>query len=137
MSLRGAGAVSAWCCGTIFHSKNSSLVCSQTGTSRLSERLFMERLVAMLRLFGGVTMETHMKLTIPGILITALVVTSPAAFAQGMNYSGTSSNPATSATKDDSTSMTKRSKKHMASHKKKHQAKHTSSKAQTTGSGGS
>ena len=80
-------------------------------------------------------MEADMKLTIPGILITALIVASPAAFAQGMNYSGTSSNPATSVSKDDTTNMTKRSKKHMASHKKKHHAKQTSSKAQTTGSG--
>ena len=32
-----------------------------------------------------------MKLTIPGILITALIVASPTAFAQGgMNFSGTS-----------------------------------------------
>ena len=32
-----------------------------------------------------------MKLTIPGILITALIVVSPTAFAQGgMNFSGTS-----------------------------------------------
>jgi hypothetical protein len=40
-------------------------------------------------------MEAHMKLTIPGILITALIVASPTAFAQGgMNFSGTSSNSA-------------------------------------------
>jgi hypothetical protein len=75
-------------------------------------------------------MEAQMKLTIPAILITALMVAPPAAFAQSsMGYKGTTSNPATSATKDDSTSMTKKSKK-MASHKKK------SSKSQTTGSGG-
>jgi hypothetical protein len=76
-----------------------------------------------------------MKLTLPGILITALIVASPTAFAQGMNYSGSSSNPATSVGMDDTATMTKQSKKHMASHKKKHHAKHTSSKAQTTGSG--
>jgi hypothetical protein len=40
-------------------------------------------------------MEAHMKLTIPGILITALIVAPPTAFAQGgMNFSGTSSNSA-------------------------------------------
>jgi hypothetical protein len=76
-----------------------------------------------------------MKLTIPAILVTALIAGSPTAFAQGMNYSGTSSNPATSVSKDETTSMTKQSKKRMASHKKKHHVKHTSSKAQTTGSG--
>jgi hypothetical protein len=74
-----------------------------------------------------------MKLTIPGILITALiVVASPTAFAQGgMNFSGTSSNPATSVSKDETTSMTKQSKKRMATHKKKR------SPSQTTGSGSS
>ena len=86
-----------------------------------------------------------MKLTLPGILITALIAASPTAFAQ--NYSGTTSNPATSVLKDDTTSMTKSSKKHMASHKHRHHAKAMSSKAQnakamspkvgTTGSGGS
>jgi hypothetical protein len=75
-----------------------------------------------------------MKLTIPGILITALIVASPTAFAQG-TYSGSTSNPATSVSKDETTSMTKQSKKRVAS-KKKHHAKHMSkSKAQTTGSG--
>jgi hypothetical protein len=70
-----------------------------------------------------------MKLTIPGILITALVVASPTAFAQQrMDYKGTSSNPATSVSKDETT-MTK-SKKRMATKKK-------GSKAQTTGSGSS
>ena len=91
-----------------------------------------------------------MKLTLPGILITALIAASPIAFAQ--NYSGTTSNPATSVLKDDTTSMTKSSKKHMASHKHRHHATAMSSKAQkskaqnakamsskvgTTGSGGS
>ena len=91
-----------------------------------------------------------MKLTLPGILITALIAASPTAFAQ--NYSGTTSNPATSVLKDDTTSMTKSSKKHMASHKHRHHATAMSSKAQkskaqnakamsskvgTTGSGGS
>jgi thiazole synthase ThiGH ThiG subunit len=78
-----------------------------------------------------------MKLTVPGILITALIVASPAAFAQGTGYSGTSSNPAVSVSKDETTSMTKRSKKRVASHKKKHQAKPMSSQSQTTGSGSS
>jgi len=68
-----------------------------------------------------------MKLTIPGILITALIVASPTAFAQGgMNFSGTNS-----VSKDETTSMTKQSKKRMTSYKKK------SSKPQTTGSGSS
>jgi hypothetical protein len=83
-------------------------------------------------------MEAHMNLTIPGILITALIVASPTAFAQGgMNFSGSSSNPATSVSKDETTGMTKKSKKHMASHKKKHHVKKTSSKPETTGSGSS
>jgi glycerol uptake facilitator-like aquaporin len=103
------------------------------GHQPLPERLFMERLIFILGCLAT-TMEAHMKLTLPGILITALIVASPTAFAQG-TYSGTSSNPATSVAKDDSASMTKQSKKHMASHKKKHHAKHKSSKAQTTGSG--
>ena len=66
-----------------------------------------------------------MKLGIPAILIAALVVASPAAFAQNMGYTGTTSKPGVS----------KQSKKHMASHKKKHSAKHMTSKPQTTGSG--
>jgi hypothetical protein len=75
-------------------------------------------------------MEAHMKFTIPGILITALIAGSPAALAQGMNYSGSSSNPATSVSKDETTGMTKRTKKHMVSHKHRHHAKAVSSKAQ-------
>jgi hypothetical protein len=71
-----------------------------------------------------------MKFTIPGILITALIAGSPAALAQGMNYSGSSSNPATSVSKDETTGMTKRTKKHMVSHKHRHHAKAVSSKAQ-------
>ena len=79
-----------------------------------------------------------MKLSIPAILTAALIVASPAAFAQNTNYTGTTSKPGASFQKDDSTtSMTKPSKKRVASHKKKHQARHTSSKAQTTGSGSS
>jgi hypothetical protein len=74
-----------------------------------------------------------MKLTIPGILVTALIVASPAAFAQ--NYSGTTSKPGASVTKDDATNMTKPSRKHMASYKHRHHAKAMNSPAQTTGSG--
>jgi hypothetical protein len=94
----------------------------------------------------GEAMETHMKFTLPGMLITALIVASPAALAQNnMGYSGTSSNPATSVSKDETSGMTtQRPKKHMTSHKQKkhtasykqrHHAKAMSSKASTTGSG--
>ncbi len=76
-----------------------------------------------------------MKLTVPAILITALIA-SPAAFAQGTDYTGTTSKPGASFEKDDSATPTKQSKKHAMSHKKTHHAKHMSSKAQTTGSGG-
>src|SRR5262249_29910326 len=86
----------------------------------------------------------HMKFTLPGMLITALIVASPAALAQSnMGYSGTSSNPATSVSKDETTGMTtNRTKKHMTSHKQKkhtagykqrHHANATSPKASTTG----
>jgi hypothetical protein len=77
-----------------------------------------------------------MKLTIPALLITALIA-SPAAFARGTNYTGTTSKPGASFEKDDSATPTKRPKKHAMSHKKTHHAKHMNSKAQTTGSGGS
>jgi hypothetical protein len=84
-----------------------------------------------------------MKLTIPGIVMTALIVVSPVAFAQNTGYSGTSSNPGASVTKDETSptkkmtkhSMNKHSKKHMASYKQRHHAKAMNSKAQTTGSG--
>jgi len=76
-----------------------------------------------------------MKLTIPVILITALIAAP--AFAQGTNYTGSTSKPGASFEKDDSaTPTTKRMKKHTMSHKKTHHAKHMNSKAQTTGSGG-
>jgi hypothetical protein len=84
-----------------------------------------------------------MKLTIPGIMITALLAASPA-LAQYQS-TGNASTPGASVAKDDTTNVTKRSKKHMASHKQKkhtasykqrHHAKGTLSKAQTTGSGG-
>ena len=78
-----------------------------------------------------------MKLTIPALLITALIA-SPAAFAQGTNYTGTTSKPGASFEKDDSATPTTRPKKHHAmGHKKTHHARHMNSKAQTTGSGGS
>ena len=82
-----------------------------------------------------------MKFTVPGIVLSALLVASPAAFAQNMNYQGTTSKPGASFQKDDSKpSVTKTSKKHMVSHKKKHHAKAMDSKAmkskaQSTGSG--
>jgi hypothetical protein len=94
----------------------------------------------------GEAMETHMKFTLPGMLITALIVASPAALAQNnMGYSGTSSNPATSVSKDETVGTTT-PRKHMSSHKqRKHHtasyykqrqhAKAMSSKASTTGSG--
>ena len=82
-----------------------------------------------------------MKLTIPGILISALIVASPVAFAQNTGCSDSTSKPGASVTKDDTnpTKMTKPSKKHMASYKQRHHAKTKamSSKAQTTGSGSS
>ena len=74
-----------------------------------------------------------MKLTIPALLITAMIA-SPAAFEQGTNYTGTTSKRGASFEKDDSATPTKRPKKHAMSHKKTH---HMNSKAQTTGSGGS
>jgi hypothetical protein len=77
-----------------------------------------------------------MRFTVPGMILTALIVASPAALAQNMN-TGNASTPGASVAKDNTTSN---SKKHMASHKKQHQAKTTNSnamksKAQTTGSG--
>ena len=42
-----------------------------------------------------------MKLGIPAILIAALVVASPAAFAQNMGYTGTTSKPGAGFDKDD------------------------------------
>ena len=112
-------------------------------------------MINVLSYVHGEAMEPHMKFTVPGIMITALLVASPA-FAQ---YTSTSnpSTPGASVAKDDTTKVTKQSKKHTsASHKKKHMAsashkkKHTAStshkkkhmasykqksKAQTTGSG--
>ena len=68
-----------------------------------------------------------MKLIIPAIL-TAALIASPAAFAQNnMGYQGTSSNPASAESKDETTSMTKHSKKHMASNQKHHSKRMKSS----------
>jgi hypothetical protein len=91
-------------------------------------------------------MEASMKLTVPGVVLAALIVAAPVAFAQNTGYSGTTSKPGASVAKDDQTTgMTKHSKKHTASYSKKHtasykhrhHAKAMSSKAQTTGSGSS
>jgi hypothetical protein len=92
-------------------------------------------------LFSRSTMEASMKLTIPGILVTALIVVSPGAMAQNTN-TGNASTPGASVAKDDTTNATKtkQSKKHTATHKQRHHAKAMSSKAmkskaQSTGSG--
>ena len=76
-----------------------------------------------------------MKRTIPAIMVAALVLASPAAFAQ--YSSGTASTPGASVAKDDQTNVTKRSKKHTAKYRHRHHAKHMSSKSQTTGAGSS
>ena len=66
----------------------------------------------------------QLKFTVPGIVLSALLVAWPAAFAQNMNYQGTTSKPGASFQKDNSKpSVTETSKKHMVSHKKKHHAK--------------
>ncbi len=77
-----------------------------------------------------------MKLTIPGILVTALIVASPAALAQNTD-SGTTSTPGASVKKDDSATQPMRSKKQTASSKARHHARAMSSKPQTTGAGSS
>src|SRR5215470_14482728 len=65
----------------------------------------------------GEAMEIHMKFTRPGLLITALLMTSPA-FAQ---YGSPGTTLAPSVAKDDSWDVTQRVKKHVANHKhKKH-----------------
>ena len=71
-----------------------------------------------------------MKLTIPAILATALIVAPTAALAQNnMGYSGTTSNPATANSKDETTSIPKSAKKQMAS-SQKHHSKRMKSSAQ-------
>ena len=88
----------------------------------------------------GQGMETDVKLTVLGIMITAVLVTSPA-FAQYGSPGGPSTSGA-SLTKDDSWGVATRLKKHVESHKKKnqmasykhgHHDKAMSSKVQTTG----
>ena len=80
-----------------------------------------------------------MKFTVPGMMITALLMASPALAQYGTDNTSV---PGASVEKDDTTNVTQQSKKHMAatSHKKKHMASHkqhkaVKSKAQTTGSG--
>ena len=97
-------------------------------------------MINVLSYVHGEAMETPMKFTVPGIMITALLVASPA-FAQYSNM-GNPSTPGASVAKDGTTKVTKQSKKHMASasHKKKQTASAShrqkmKSKAQTTGSG--
>lgn len=77
-----------------------------------------------------------MKAIITGLVASALVVAAPA-FAQNMNYSGTTSKPGVGVMKDDQTNMTttKRAKKHTASVYHRHHTKAMKSRAQTTGSG--
>jgi hypothetical protein len=81
------------------------------------------------------------KLTVPGIMIAALLM-SPPAFAQFGSPSNAST-PGASITKDDTWNVATRVKKHVASHKrKKHMANyrqrhHAKAFRQTTGSGSS
>jgi len=79
----------------------------------------------------------HMKFTVPGLMVTTVLMTSPA-LAQ---YGSPSTTATPSVTKNDSWSVNDRVKKHVASHKQKkhtasHKPRHQNSKAQTTGSGG-
>jgi hypothetical protein len=85
-----------------------------------------------------------MKFTVPGIIVTALLMVPPA-FAQ-YGSPGNTSTPGASVTKDDTSNIKTRvnkhvanhkPKKHMANYKQRHHAKAMSSKAQTTGSGSS
>ena len=78
-----------------------------------------------------------MKFTVPGMMITALLMASPALAQYGTDNTSV---PGASVEKDDTTNVTQQSTKHMAatSHKKKHMAskhKAVKPKAQTTGSG--
>src|SRR5262245_6892576 len=86
-------------------------------------------------------METNVKFTVLGVMITAVLLTAPA-FAQYGSPGGPSTSGA-SLTKDDSWGLATRTKKHVESHKQKkqmanhkpgHHAKAVSSKVQTTGS---
>jgi hypothetical protein len=84
-------------------------------------------------------METHIKFTVPGIMIAARLMSPPALAQYGSP--GTASTSGASVTKDNTWNVATRVKKHVASHKqKKHMANnrqrhHTKAKAQTTGSG--
>jgi hypothetical protein len=82
-------------------------------------------------------MEALMKFTAPGIVLTALIVASPVAFAENSDYWSTIGQPGASLAKDDTTNttVTKHSKKQTAGYKHWHHAKAMKSKAQTTGSG--
>ena len=72
-----------------------------------------------------------MKLAIPAVIVTALIVGAPVALAQ--NY-GNTSTPGAGAVKDDTIDTTKKSKKHASMHTRS-SAKHMRSKPSTTGSG--
>jgi hypothetical protein len=65
----------------------------------------------------GRAMESSMKFTVPGMLITALLTASPALAQYGSP--GNSSTPGASVTKDDSWSVATRVRKHVESHKQK------------------
>jgi hypothetical protein len=82
-------------------------------------------------LVGGASKETSHEAHFPAILATALIVAPTAALAQNnMGYSGTTSNPATANSKDETTSVPKAARKHMASSKKKHHSRYMKSNAQ-------
>jgi len=75
--------------------------------------------------------DAQMKFTVPGIVITALLVASPA-FAQYSNTGNTSA-PGASVAKDDTMKATKSSKKHMTSTShKKHTASYKHRKAMSS-----
>jgi hypothetical protein len=75
-------------------------------------------------------MSSGAEAKVPGIMISALILSSSAALAQNTNYQGTTSKPGASFQKDDSTVAP-------TSAKKKHHSKRMKSNAQTTGSGNS
>ena len=83
------------------------------------------------QLSGVATKEVPMKLAIPGVIVTALIVGSPAVFAQ--NY-GNAPAPSAGVAKDDTGMTTKKSKKHASMHTRSY-AKHMRSKSSTTGYG--
>ena len=81
-----------------------------------------------------------MKLTVPALLISALMVASPAAFAQQTGNYGSSSTPGAGAgMKDGQTLKVQKSKRHASAQTRSHK-KHKMSakaKAETTGYSGS